>query len=160
MSDEGTAENPTQSPGAGAAASSPQDELHEDEIVTQLVRDGVPPVGLIVLFGFLGKAADEGRWRLYQNLALSEWVEFLQSDVLYHQQFSAPPGGTRVWLKPNALMAHGRASGIEQRAAFLRGDIAANTATQPTMLSGTEPPPQPDTLYDPSCTRSMAACTP
>jgi hypothetical protein len=158
MSDADPAENAERSSRTGTTTSSPQNELREDEIVTKLVRDGTPPTGLIVLFGFLGKTAEQGRWRLYQNPALSEWVEFLQSDVLYQQQFPPPEGGTRVWLKPNALTARGRTSGAEHRATFLQGDIAANTPTRPTVLSGTETPADPDITNDPDCPRSMAGC--
>ncbi len=105
---------------------SPKQPLQADSLVEQLA----PAKGqsTIQLSGWLGKATEDGAWKLYLTPKLDEYVQFSEKDVIHSRQLStdaSPLGGTMVWLNADATLQYVQVTTQREQAGFLSGSIAS-----------------------------------
>lgn len=123
---------------SGLEASGTGSQLRQDALVDKLVPDPSQHGQLVVIFGFLGKGAQEGIWRLYLTPQLDEYVEFPARAIAHSQAIpreQSPFGGTHVWLRPDVNLKHTLVSSRQVQADFLQGGITTDYlgATTPSM---------------------------
>jgi hypothetical protein len=114
-------------------------EQKPDDLAAELVPDPTKLPDLVVLRGYLGKSVRAGVSRLYVDLSFSEFVEMADEDVLAKRSLDAnqdPLGGTVLWVKRNAKLLRATVCLAQEHAAFLKGEIIANTLRRSKM----EPP--------------------
>jgi len=102
--------------------------LDQDELVESLVPDPSDVAELKMLFGWLGRSAREGCWRLYLSPELDHYVEVREDDVLHARRLmetESPTGGTILWARRNAPLREIRTGSVQAQASFLAGDIMA-----------------------------------
>ena len=103
-------------------------QLKQDPLVEQLAPDPGAHTPTIQLTGWLGKGSKEGRWRLYLNPQLDEYVEFSDKDVLHTQALDPKQsllGGTMVWLRASADLEYLQVVRRQVQADFLSGGITS-----------------------------------
>lgn len=117
------------SPQAGISGgeSSLKRTLHEDDVVRALVGEGGGlPTKTVLLSGFLGKGAVEGRWRLYVDETLMEYVEIADKDIVHSVQHDDQIGSgkpTQLWVRPEAELEHQQIHSETIQAEFLGGEF-------------------------------------
>jgi hypothetical protein len=103
-------------------------ELVPDPLVEKLVPDPSHHEPAVCLSGFLGRGTKEGKWRLYLNNRLDEYIEFDESDLLHSETLATGQesrGGTSVWLREGATLRQTRVTSRQIQADFLQGDLAS-----------------------------------
>ncbi len=116
-------------------------KLEQDKLVEMLAPDAAQPPDVRALVGFLGRSTRRGYWRLYFTLALDEYVEFAETDVVHAisvDRSHGRLGGTVVWVRRAANLQHTRTVSREAQADFLGGEIAAaflGRSTMPALAS-------------------------
>ncbi|PFO90859.1 hypothetical protein [Bacillus cereus] len=97
-----------------------------DDLIQELVKNGVPQEDVKVVVGFLGDSDSAGYKRLYLKLELNEYLEIPTTNILYTlslQTSENPLGGTMIWIKKEPNIKHVRLSSLQAQNDFLKGDI-------------------------------------
>src|ERR1700751_1576644 len=106
----------------------PSKSLSQDPLVERLISDPANPEPTVHLSGWLGKATQEGMWRLYLTPQLDEYVQFSESDVVHTQPLTpdqSPLGGSVVWLKAGTPLEHTHVAKTKMQADFLSGAVTS-----------------------------------
>jgi hypothetical protein len=98
--------------------------LEPDAIVERAADTGAA-AGSQPLSGFLGRGTEGGRWRLYETPALDSYYEFDEGDVVHSVKHEGELGGTTVWLRSGAPIAHTVVSSTAAQQSFLQGPISS-----------------------------------
>ena len=80
------------------------------------------------MFGFLGKSARDGYWRLYLSPDLGDFVDIPEDAIIHREQLDrerSTLGGTIIWIRREANIVHTRIESREAQAEFLQGGITA-----------------------------------
>ena len=110
----------------------------------------------MLLFGFLGEGAEDGRLRLYLSPQLTEFVEFAENDLSHRAllpEGSAPLQMSAVWIRRSARVRVTQTISRTMRAELLRGaiegreaqgspDPAVGRTARPERDPRDEPPPE------------------
>jgi hypothetical protein len=103
-----------------------------DPWVSRVVDDPSNPPDAVLLSGYVGDAAEEGRSRIYTDASLSSYVEVSDEDVLHHEPGrgdAVPEGGSLVWVRSDALVTPGPSGGTGSGGAtggdFFTGPVLA-----------------------------------
>lgn len=97
--------------------------LQPDPVVDALMADPTQgPPGTTVLTGFLGKSPNEGKWRLYLDPGLTEYVEVPEADIK-HSETLPDASGTSIWVLSTTPLTHVRTQTQDVQAEFLGGAI-------------------------------------
>ncbi|HEV3051093.1 MAG TPA: hypothetical protein VGX50_12340, partial [Longimicrobium sp.] len=103
-----------------------------DAWVSRVVDDPSNPPDAVLLSGYIGDAAEEGRSRIYTDASLSSYVEVSDEDVLHHEAADTgglPEGGSLVWVRSDALVTPGPDGGTGSGGAaggdFFTGPVLA-----------------------------------
>lgn len=105
--------------------------LKQDALVERLAPDPAAPADVVVLSGFVGTSARPGYWRLYLTADLAQYVEIADADIVHHQPIAdtqSTVGGTTLWVRRSATLAHTQTASREVQAQFLTGAIASGAA--------------------------------
>jgi hypothetical protein len=106
--------------------------LEQHPLVEALMPDpSQGPPNATALQGFLGKSTSEGVWRLYLTVALDEYVEIAEADILHSRQLPDDQG-TVVWVPKTLQLQHIRTQAQQVQADMLSGALAA--ANLPTTV--------------------------
>jgi hypothetical protein len=101
-------------------------KIEFDALADELLPDPSKPLDAVALIGFLGRSAQAGNVRLYDDVRFQGYYEISASDILHTRQFPttlAPLGGSVVYVKGGARLQHVQVSkGIE--AQFLQGPMS------------------------------------
>src|SRR3954464_6216448 len=93
-----------------------------DEFVGRVHADPANIEPRILLSGYVGRAEEDGKLRIYSDPGLGSWVEAATDDVVHTQPIQdSPLGGSHVWLKSSAALTPASAQG----AAAASGQTAA-----------------------------------
>lgn len=98
-----------------------------DALAEKVVSDPHIPLDAVALSGFVGRSAQDGHIRLYDNVGFQSYYEISVSDILHSQQLpttQAPLGGSLVYVKRSALLRRVQVS-AEIEARFLEGPMSA-----------------------------------
>jgi hypothetical protein len=122
-----------------------------DPWVSRVVEDPANPPAAVLLSGYVGDAAEEGRTRIYTDPSLASYVEVQDEDVLHHEALGGdqvPEGGSMVWVRADAMVTPGSGGGTGGAAGgdFFTGPVlgenrkagtgaAAATPVQITLLT-------------------------
>lgn len=101
--------------------------LEPEPFIERLVEDPAQEVRYRVVRGYLGRASQEGKWRLYVSLDLLDYVELDKADVVHAEQLSTdkePLAGTIMWLKPEAELDRVLSDPVEAETELLEGSLA------------------------------------
>jgi hypothetical protein len=100
--DESTASRPSRSRSRASGGS----------FISHLVEDPANPPDVVLLAGYLGDAAEDGKTRLYLRPDLSDYLD-IPSDAIVHQQGVAgdPLGAVYVWVRRDAEVTRKGSSG-------------------------------------------------
>lgn len=85
--------------------------FEEDPVVEKLVSDPKQLPDLVILFGYLGRAAEPGDLRLYGNPQLTLYLELPCDAVGHVEKHPGPPAGTFAWVHRDAKAVYGNAQG-------------------------------------------------
>jgi hypothetical protein len=92
------------------------------------------PPDVVALTGFVGRTAQEGRWRIYLSADLTSWVEFDEGAVVHHQRLEGSPlGGTAVWVRRSAPLTYGSTTTTQVQGDFLQGELTSGFMGQAAM---------------------------
>jgi len=84
------------------------DETPEHPLIKALVDDPAQPPQLLVLTGFLGRAADPAYQRIYLDLALSAFLDFAAEGIVHvvHTRSDEDPlSPSTVWIRQDTPIA-------------------------------------------------------
>jgi len=98
-----------------------------DALAEKVVPDPHMHPDAVALSGFVGRSAQDGHIRLYDNAGFQSYYEISASDILHSQQLpttQAPLGGSLVYVKRSALLRRVQVS-AEIEARFLEGPMSA-----------------------------------
>ena len=114
----------------------------------------------VALTGLVGRSAEDGNIRLYEDASFSTYYEISIADVLHSQQLPAtasPLGGSLVYIKSSAAVRRVQVS-AEIEARFLQGPMsaAATSAAGAPSLSGAIRPFHRPPYFTAICGRSDA----
>ena len=85
------------------------------------------PLDAVVLKGFLGRSAQDGNVRLYDDVGFQSYYEISASDIIHSQEMpatQAPLGGSVVYVRRSGHVRRVQIS-AEIEARFLQGPMAA-----------------------------------
>lgn len=129
-----TDDSPENSAGRDAASGR---ELREDPLVEALAPDPAAVERTVMLSGHLGRSTSDGRWRLYLNDSLTEFVEIDEQDILHSEQpaFADVPGvRTRLWVSASIELEYRRVESTRVQADFLRGEFVNELVPSPANM--------------------------
>jgi len=98
-----------------------------DALAERVVPDPSKYADTVALSGFVGRSAQDGHIRLYDDVGFQSYYEISASDILHSQQLpttQAPLGGSLVYVKRSALLRRVQVS-AEIEARFLEGPMSA-----------------------------------
>ena len=102
--------------------------LQEDKLASKITDSEGKKINTTLLSGFLGRAAAQGRWRLYKAPELQEFIEFNEGDVIHVEKTSDETfaaTGSLVWLRRDTEIKHSVCKTRTIVAEFLSGEISA-----------------------------------
>jgi hypothetical protein len=102
-------------------------KIEFDALAEEVVPDPAKYPDAVVLRRFVGRSAQDGHIRLYDNAGFQSYYEISVSDVLHSKQLptaQAPLGGSLVYVKRSALLRRVQVS-AEIEARFLEGPMSA-----------------------------------
>ena len=102
-------------------------EIKFDNLAEKLVPDPRQHPDFVQFSGFLGRSAQDGYIRLYDDVTFRGYYEILVADIAHSQQLSptqAPLGGSIVYVKQSARLRWVQVS-PEIEARFLLGPMSA-----------------------------------
>lgn len=135
-----------------------------DAWVSRVVEDPANPQPAVLLSGYVGDAADEGRTRIYTDASLQSYVEVQDEDVLHHEALGGdqvPEGGSMVWVRADALVTPGSTGGTGGGGAA-GGDFFTGPVLEQNRKAGTAQKAEPvqiTLLTIAGCHTQQFACT-
>jgi hypothetical protein len=115
----------------------PPSEPAFDPLAEEVVPDPSKYSDAVVLTGFVGRSAQDGNIRLYDDAGFRSYFEISVSDIVHTQQLpttQAPLGGSLLHVKPGALLRRVQVS-AEIEARFLGGPMSAAATRAPGISS-------------------------
>ncbi|MEV4365302.1 hypothetical protein [Nonomuraea sp. NPDC049625] len=100
--------------------------LQPDEFVDHISGNRQIPPDVQAFAGFLGRAPEQGHWRLFLSADLTEFLEFEERDLVHHTKIDPAAsilGGTVIWLRRDATVRHTRLDTHQAQLEFLVGNI-------------------------------------
>lgn len=112
----------------------PEDGLHPDELIEQLVPDPANTPSVVGLDGYVGRSDRVGHFRLYRTLSLDYWLEIREDAVYFARTVDVAGKFQRmsvVWIYSDAQVQP-RITGTDDQALldFLNGTFAAGNLTE------------------------------
>ena len=98
-----------------------------DALAEKVAPDPSKQLDAVALNGFVGRSAQDGHIRLYDDVGFQSYYEISVSDILHSEQLpttQAPLGGSLVYVKRSALLLRVQVP-AEIEARFLEGPMSA-----------------------------------
>jgi hypothetical protein len=132
-----------------------------DAWVSRVVDDPANPPAAVLLSGFVGDAAEEGRSRIYTDASLASYVEVQDEDVLHHEALNGevPEGGSLVWVRADARITPGGGTGNRGAAGgdFFTGPVLEQN--RKAGMGGAGQRGQAPTMLMAGCYTRLIGCT-
>ncbi len=102
-------------------------KIEFDALAEKVAPDPSKQLDVVALNGFVGRSAQDGYIRLYDDVGFQSYYEISVSDILHSERLpttQAPLGGSLVYVKRSALLQRVQVS-AEIEARFLEGPMSA-----------------------------------
>jgi|GEM_PF-2271121 len=107
-------------------------QIPQNDLVEALVPDAGNVETYQILYGWIGKSTRKGYIRLYADLDMAAYLEFLESDVQLVKSMQTPENpldGSTVWLSADAkILETGNTDSDMSADAFLMGGFSDKMA--------------------------------
>jgi hypothetical protein len=98
-------------------------------LAAELKAGATEPPSLTKIVGFLGNSAEPRNCRVYTSDLLTEYVEFLRTEIVHSEAPGPSPlGPTSFWVRSDLPLRYTTVTSLTTQAAFLGGSIASGSA--------------------------------